>query len=98
MAHFGAPNQRLDVAGHALVLVDSLGLVAEDTARRRAGLALDQWRPEVEDSAFAFVREVAANRSVGNGERSNFSRFPLFTSPYASCCCILLVGVVAAVG
>ena len=63
VTHFGALNQRFDVAGHILVMVDAPGLVEEDHERAISGLSYQRWASTRSGGPIAFIQQSAAAKS-----------------------------------
>lgn len=99
-AHFGPPNQRIDVDNHtALILFDAPELVDEDYRRHAAQLDFWHWRGS-EGGAVQFIKNTIERTSSimhTSGESNTvqldrptgpivlFSHIPLFRSDRASC-------------
>ena len=59
LASFGPLQQRLEVAGHNLVLVDAPGLVEEESRRQVSGMSFARWAAAHPEGPIAFAQQSA---------------------------------------
>ncbi|KII92954.1 hypothetical protein PLICRDRAFT_103385 [Plicaturopsis crispa FD-325 SS-3] len=82
VSHFGPLNQRISIANHTVLLIDSLDLVEEDYERKNSGSEYDSWRPQ-RHGTIEFVKSFAEDKH--NDPVILFSHIPLARPKDSSC-------------